>query len=297
MPAVISGGGGHDAHCAFCGILNPDPNHLEHHNMRLCNQDLNRFACKRRRPMVAHLMKHHSVQSVQQGQAIADRWKTDSDKQAWSCGFCVQYFSDLEDRLKHIATEYRDNHRTFKEWSFSNVIRGLLQQPGVAAAWDNLVAAHYGSSSPCFVWNKNTIGELQSLLEKGPSYPYTSEALAEAAIAAAEIAIDDPQANNGTLTEKAHPHVANNDYFGDFPLTQMQTSTGSSGIPSDSSFSSYIEPSASTSHDFLSTPGTPIIPTSNASSACLPRQGYLPEPTFAYQANFDAVQVSFMIHN
>ena len=117
--------------------------------------------------MVDHLMKHHHVVNAQQGQIIANQWKTDSDKQAWSCGFCVHLFSSLEDRLNHIAMEYRDNGRVYDEWSLTNVIKGLLLQPQVIAAWNNLIWSKHGSISIEFVWNTNGSGldDLRTSLE------------------------------------------------------------------------------------------------------------------------------------
>lgn len=194
--------------CVVCGSPGPDEKHLEAHKVNPCaEQTPASFSCKRRDQMVTHLNKYHRVYDVHQGQAIANEWKATSGKRAWSCCFCIKLFTNHEDRLKHISMEHFKPHQKSNHRTATNVIKGLLLQPGVAAAWDCVLAKSYPWTLPNIHWVNGTIGDLQLMLEKGPSASQSPESLAEAALAAAQVNWDTSGPDGSTLPMASHSVV------------------------------------------------------------------------------------------
>lgn len=151
--------------CSLCGTLDPTDKHLGEHNTQLCGQEVpGPFTCKRRVDLVRHLKKCHNVQEKAQGEAVADKCKKTTKKQAWSCGFCVHPFHTFGDRLKHIAKHFRDG-QTLDQWNTTNVIEGLLLQPGMAKVWKKPLDWSLSSN----IWKKDVIKDLQDDLELGPT--------------------------------------------------------------------------------------------------------------------------------
>ena len=265
--------------------MNPDQHHLDHHNMRFCQQSSNRFAFKRRGLIVDHLAKHHQVNSREQGQVIADRWKTDSDKQAWSCGFCVELFHSLEDRLNHIAMEYRDNGRVYDEWSLTNVIKGLLLQPHVATTWDNLIRTHYGSIPIQFVWHKNgnNLDDLRTMLERGPSQLHNAAVLAQAAMAAAEIDTDAPEPYHSAFNEAPNPYRMSTGFMASDASVRIPTPAIAETMDHFDSHSSMLEGQRHS-------PSTIFNPANDTSNDLSSKQQ---PPSATYdQGTYDTVQVN-----
>ena len=135
--------------------------------------------------MVDHLSRDHARHDKAQGRSMAESWRVNSGKQAWSCGFCARLFSAFGDRLKHIDNEHFKRHHDVRDWDRSKVIWGLLLQPGVREAWKNLVASEPLYESSNLIWEDPALNELQLLLEMGPSTGQSAESLAAAAYAAA----------------------------------------------------------------------------------------------------------------
>ena len=135
--------------------------------------------------MVDHLSKDHARHDKAQGRSMAESWRVNSGRQAWSCGFCARSFSDFGDRLKHIDNEHFKRHQDVRDWDRSKVILGLLLQPGVKEAWESLMASKTIHDSTGFTWESPALDNLQLLLEMGPSSGQSAESLAAAAYAAA----------------------------------------------------------------------------------------------------------------
>ena len=171
--------------CILCGDLNPSEKHVSEHNIRICGQGvLGSFSCKRRTELVQHLKRCHDVQGKAQGEAIADKWKETTKKQAWSCGFCIHLTHTFADRLKHIATHF-ERGQTLDEWDTTKVIEGLLLQPGMVNVWKKqLAASSLGCEPPGIIWEKQLVQDLQRDLEVGPSDTKHAVALAKAAYGA-----------------------------------------------------------------------------------------------------------------
>ena len=171
--------------CIICGSPDRNEEHFKAHNVNPCaRQAPESYSNTRRDKMVNHLSIQHKVHDRNQAQAIADKWRFKSGKQVWSCGFCVMIFTDFEDRLTHVSIQHFQNHQERSEWTATNVIRGLLRQPGVAAAWERIMINAYGWDCPDIAWVNGTIDELQDKLEKGQSSSQSAESLAGAAYVA-----------------------------------------------------------------------------------------------------------------
>lgn len=168
--------------CNLCGISNPSEEHLGAHKIQICGQGVpGSFSCKRRTDLVRHLRKYHDVPGKAQGEAIADKWKETTNKQAWSCGFCVHLAHTFGDRLKHIAKHF-ERGQTLDEWDANKVIEGLLLQPEMVSVWKTQLASSstaWGSSE--IIWKKHLVKRLQHDLEVGPSDTKHAAALAKTA--------------------------------------------------------------------------------------------------------------------
>lgn len=168
--------------CILCGALNPSETHLGEHKIQSCGQGVSgSVTCKRRTDLVKHLKKCHNVQDKARGEAIADKWKETTKKQAWSCGFCSHLVHTFGDRLTHIATHFQRG-QTLDEWDTTKVIKGLLSQPRMVDAWrTRLAASSLGRQSSEDVWEKHLVKDLQHNLEVGPSDRENAAALAKTA--------------------------------------------------------------------------------------------------------------------
>ena len=174
--------------CLLCHALNPDEKHFDLHNVQLClGSTASSYSCSRRNHMVTHLSKHHGVHDSTHGQAVADRWLSRSGRQAWSCGFCVQLFRTFDDRLRHLDTRHFAQYQTLAAWDMTNVIKGLLLQPSVAVAWENIMNSHYEQHWPAITWESPSVDDLQLVLEQGPTAARSSEDLATAAFVARKV--------------------------------------------------------------------------------------------------------------
>ena len=162
--------------CSLCGLLSPNEEHLSAHKTHACGPGVpGSFFCKRRADLVKHTMKCHRIQTKARAEAIADKWKETTKKQAWSCGFCVCLFYTFGDRLKHIAAHF-ERGRTLDEWDITNVMEGLFLQPGMA----NVLQSPLDWRSSNIVWKKDAVKQVQHDLEVGPSDPAHAVALVRA---------------------------------------------------------------------------------------------------------------------
>lgn len=176
--------------CILCGTLTPSEKHLHAHNTQKCGQGVpGSFSCKRRADLVRHLKNGHNVQAKAQGEAIADKWKETTKRQAWSCGFCIHLAYTFGDRLKHIATHF-ETGQTLENWDTTKVIGGLLSQPRMIDAWKTQLDSSMNWEFPSLIWEKHVVKDLQHDLEVGPSDPKHAAALAKAAYEACRPSLD-----------------------------------------------------------------------------------------------------------
>ena len=121
------------------------------------------------------------------GESLADNWRCDQGKKFWACGFCVMLFLSFKDRLQHIGKEHYDQGQKLEEWDANKVIKGLLLQPRVHAAWNGLVDAHCFHKASEFTWETSDWKDLQQKLEIGPTDERSAESLAEVAYRASKV--------------------------------------------------------------------------------------------------------------
>ena len=172
--------------CVLCGALNQADNHHLVHNIAPCVESTNRPFFKRRYDMVGHLKDIHAVCDRAHGGDIADKWRCKSSKSAWSCGFCVHLSTSLQEHLKHIGIEHFEKGQSIKDWKYSNIIQGLLLQPGINEAWINLLESLDPFRLSETKWNRAGSENLLYRLERGQTGKEMPQALAKAAYDSAE---------------------------------------------------------------------------------------------------------------
>lgn len=89
-------------------------------------------------------------------------------KRAWACGFCAAFLPSMDRYIDHIGLHYEAG-RTKAHWYHSNVLYGLLHQPGVNTAWKNMIGARFShipkDQQPRYGWEPKTTGRKQGFLE------------------------------------------------------------------------------------------------------------------------------------
>lgn len=206
--------------CILCGALNQADSHYLKHNTALCPEAADRPLFKRRYGMVAHLKEAHDVPS---GGIIADKWRCKSSKESWSCGFCIQLFPSLQGRLKHIGTKHFEKGQSINDWDFTKVILGLLLQPEIQEAWQNLDPFR----PPETKWNKLGNEDLQYRLEMGLTDKETPQSLAKAAYDSAEY--DWGPADKDTAASVDTMNTVPSQYISKDPLHPFQDHAVESG--------------------------------------------------------------------
>lgn len=169
--------------CVLCGALNQDDSHHLVHNIAPCVIAEDRPSFKRRYEMVWHLKDVHGTTD---GICVAEKWRCETSKNAWSCGFCIHLFSSLQDRLKHIGAKHFENGQSINDWNFTMVIQGLLLQPEIQEAWQRLLESFDPFRPSETKWNKLGCEDLQYRLEMGVTGKETPQSLAKAAYDSAE---------------------------------------------------------------------------------------------------------------
>lgn len=172
--------------CVLCGALDQDDSHHSVHNIAPCIVAVDRPSFKRRYDMVGHLTDAHGISDISKGGIIADTWRCKSSKKAWSCGFCIQLFPSLQNRLKHIGTEHFEKGQSINDWDFTKVILGLLLQRKIQEAWQHLMESLDPFRASETKWNKLGSEDLLYRLERGLTGKETPQTLAKAAYDSAE---------------------------------------------------------------------------------------------------------------
>ena len=156
--------------CAFCGMRDPDPNHRLKHNAIACPGATRKpLTLSRRSNLVKHLTLHNIF--GEKASALADKWRYNSGKKAFSCGFCIKLFPTLSARSSHIDNEHWKNGQDMSGWSLTNVIKGLLLQPEIKDLWQHRVASNSWLQESSFRWELPRAEGLQSKLELSEDSP------------------------------------------------------------------------------------------------------------------------------
>ena len=186
--------------CGFCGILRPDHEHFEVHDAVCRAADQTPTTFKRRYDMVRHLPCHN----IQGGKDIADKWKVHFSKKAYACGFCVHYFANLKERLRHIHDEhFKQRRQSMDEWDDNKVLHGLLEQPDIKEHWESLQSELTFPLSS-FRWSQAAVDKLLVRLEDGPTVETSAMALAQEAFDELELDFDSPSGNQLMETQRSY---------------------------------------------------------------------------------------------
>ena len=149
--------------CVLCGLLDPDEQHFDSHKILSCShKGLNARSYTRKCHLVNHLKSH----GIPDGSALAEQWRNTVTKKFFSCGFCIACFHTHTDQLNHIDSAHYKMHRHISEWNADRIIIGLLLQPGVQKAWQQILTLHTPCNELGFHWNPVRIKSLQLRLEK-----------------------------------------------------------------------------------------------------------------------------------
>lgn len=115
--------------------------------------------------MTRHLAQHRVHSKA--GAALADQWRCGFNKKYFSCGLCVMIFFSIIDRSNHIDNEHWKQGQNMGAWELSNLIRGLLLEPEVQAAWRVLLGSDPHLIESDLRWEVPLAEGLQLRLEMG----------------------------------------------------------------------------------------------------------------------------------
>ncbi|KAL6722093.1 hypothetical protein ACLMJK_001199 [Lecanora helva] len=152
--------------CALCGLHNPKRDHLASHRVAPCWGGSKAPTRKSRKSLLVNHLASHGVHDTAASD-LAENWQVKRGKQAFSCGFCVQYFPTITEQLNHIDNEHYKKGHDKLSWSISTVIQGLLHQPKVHKYWRRLLASDTQLNEASFQWAPETAETLQAKLELG----------------------------------------------------------------------------------------------------------------------------------
>ncbi|KAF2739645.1 hypothetical protein EJ04DRAFT_456845 [Polyplosphaeria fusca] len=120
--------------CVFCDAMDPSKEHLETHNHRACEEKgLEARTFYRKDHLRQHLRLMHGCKMT----ASMESWKAEAQIIASRCGFCGTNFDKWQDRVDHLAKEFR-NGANMKDWKGC---RGL----------DAHIAAHVTNAMPPYL--------------------------------------------------------------------------------------------------------------------------------------------------
>ncbi|KAF2725766.1 hypothetical protein K431DRAFT_259421 [Polychaeton citri CBS 116435] len=114
--------------CAYCGIENPNDDHVESHNHRQCaEKGLEARTFFRKDHLRQHLRLMHCCELL----PIMEPWKSIASHVNSRCGFCAKRFTVWQERVDHLTAHFKAGAR-MAEWKGC---RGL--DPAVAAQVTN----------------------------------------------------------------------------------------------------------------------------------------------------------------
>ncbi|RYN60982.1 hypothetical protein AA0114_g1060 [Alternaria tenuissima] len=162
------------------------------------------------------------------------------DKDAWGCGFCASLLTTWEERCEHIALHFEEKGAS--KWNFTNVVLGLLKQPEVANAWNQMMLDRHGDEQnwPSLSWESKKCNRLRYKLEtKWDTRSYDIEKLVQDTYDLAEIEVKDVVEPTTEVTPEATESVDNSQgEMVEFKLEASDFGTdnrlhSSHGLPSD----------------------------------------------------------------
>ncbi|EKG15704.1 Homeobox [Macrophomina phaseolina MS6] len=98
--------------CVFCDAIDPDKEHLETHNWSACEE---RSPEQRTFYRKDHLRQHMRLMHNCKLTQTMESWKSETQYIKSRCGFCRMTFETWQDRVDHLAKEFR-NGAQMKDW-------------------------------------------------------------------------------------------------------------------------------------------------------------------------------------
>lgn len=150
--------------CAVCGVFNPDPKHLNIHNVPGCIHK----TFGRQGLIIKHYEGQHNIDN---GSELANQSRYTTRKKYFPCGFCATLFDSVNEQINHIdAIHYRLSEH-INSWDPNKAIRALLSQPGVSERWRSALAAVPNCQESLFTWDPEIVQTLQHRLEMSQEPP------------------------------------------------------------------------------------------------------------------------------
>ncbi|EXL77441.1 hypothetical protein FOPG_08206 [Fusarium oxysporum f. sp. conglutinans race 2 54008] len=112
--------------CAYCGLADPTPTHMEDHDINLCRQTQ---IYSRKDHLIQHLRCIHHVQDP----PPIESWKVEGPPVASNCGFCDLRMESWQERTDHLVSHFRKG-KTMEDWRGDHGF-----EPGIAAQVTNAI--------------------------------------------------------------------------------------------------------------------------------------------------------------
>lgn len=109
--------------CSFCGINDPDEDHVETHNPTSCQER----TFSRKDHLRQHLRLVHNATPVEW---IISQWRTPQLQVRSRCGFCHRAMETWADRADHLADHFKMGHTMVQwqgGWGFERAVQDLVE--------------------------------------------------------------------------------------------------------------------------------------------------------------------------
>ncbi|EEU38894.1 uncharacterized protein NECHADRAFT_73240 [Fusarium vanettenii 77-13-4] len=112
--------------CAYCGLVDPSPAHLEDHDINLCRAGQ---IYARKDHLAQHLRCIHHVKDP----PSIDSWKVEGPPITSRCGFCDLRMETWQERIDHLVSHFRKG-KTMDDWKGDHDL-----EPKIAALVTNAI--------------------------------------------------------------------------------------------------------------------------------------------------------------
>jgi hypothetical protein len=149
-------------HCAYCGALDPTPQHLEQHNHASChNGETTPRTFRRKDHLVQHLRLVHALETL----PLIEDWKTESVSVSSRCGFCDTGLKSWDERTDHLARHFRSG-KVMADWRGDHGFDPSVQARVTYAYPPYLIADQAISLVPFSATNPGSIDHTNQLLAR-----------------------------------------------------------------------------------------------------------------------------------
>ncbi|CAI6324712.1 unnamed protein product [Periconia digitata] len=141
--------------CVFCDEIEPSQEHLETHDQPTCqSKGLEARTFYRKDHLRQHLRLMHSCKMS----PSMESWKIETQDIASRCGFCSMTFEKWQDRVDHLAKEFR-NGATMKQWKGCRGLGAEVASQVTNAMPPYLIANESKSPFPFSASNSSSVGQ------------------------------------------------------------------------------------------------------------------------------------------